>query len=70
MSGGLCDLVNSPVERLGVMPGGGAETADFPDILQGRGPHVIVGDLLGVRRAEGLNGTAHSPRLVEPEEGL
>src|SRR6267154_12897 len=57
--GGGRDRVHGVAERLGVMPGRRAEAADLPDVLQGGGADVVVGDLLGVRRAKGFDATAH-----------
>src|SRR5690242_2430336 len=58
--GGLGYGVDRVAEGLGVVAGGGAEAADLPDVLQGGGPDVRVGDLLGVGRAEGLDASAHA----------
>src|SRR5581483_4162200 len=58
--GGRGHGVDRVVEGRGIVAGGGAETADLPDVLQGGGPDVLVGDLLGVRRAEGLDASAHA----------
>jgi putative Mg2+ transporter-C (MgtC) family protein len=52
-------LTDGPLERLGVMPGRGPESADLAHVLQGGGPDVLVGDPLGVRRAQGLDAAAH-----------
>src|SRR5215470_12815940 len=57
--GGGRDGVDRVAERLGVVPGGGAETADLPHVLQRGGVNVLVGYLLGVRRTEGLDASAH-----------
>jgi len=60
-------------ERLGVMPGGGAEAADFPHVLQRGGADVVVGHLVayGGRRVLMLR---HMLRrylgLLESEQSL
>lgn len=43
------------VEHLAVVNGRGAEPGDLADVLQGRGPDVLVGDLGGGGRTEGLD---------------
>src|SRR5271166_2891408 len=71
------DGVDRVTERLGVVPGGRAETADLPDVLQRGGTDFLVRHLLGVRRAEGLDASAHDPTVrpwagaprVVPREG-
>jgi hypothetical protein len=54
------DGVHRVGERLGVVPGGRAEAADLPHVLQRGGADVVLGDQLGVRRAEGLDASAHT----------
>src|ERR1039458_9735300 len=58
--GGGRDGVDRVTERLGVVPGGRAETADLPHVLQRGGADIVVGHLLGVGRAKGLDAPAHS----------
>ena len=48
------------LERLSVMPCGGAESTDLPDVLKRGGPHVGVGHLLGIGLAESLDAAAHA----------
>jgi hypothetical protein len=55
--------VHGGPEGFGVVPGRSAETADLPDVLQGGGADVLVSDLLGVGRAEGLDAAAHNPTV-------
>ncbi len=64
------DGVDRVAERLGVVPGGRAETADLPDVLQRGGTDFLVGHLLGVRRAEGLDASAHDPTVRPLGPGL
>jgi hypothetical protein len=52
--------VDRLAEGLGVMPGGRAEAADLADVLQRGGTDVVVGYLLGVGRAKGLDASAHA----------
>src|SRR6478672_13193266 len=58
-SGGR-DRVDRVAERLGVMPGWGTETADLTHVLQRGGVDILVGHPLGVRRAQGLDASAHA----------
>ena len=51
--------VDGRVEDLAVVRGGGAEAADLADVLEGGGADVLVVDLVGHRRAEGLDASAH-----------
>src|SRR5215469_6920490 len=55
------DLVDGLLERGGVVRRRGAEPADLPDVLQRGRPDILVGHLLSVRRAQGLNAPAHGP---------
>jgi putative Mg2+ transporter-C (MgtC) family protein len=50
---------HGPLKRLCVMPGRGPEPADLAHVLKRGGPDVLVGDPLGVRRAQCLNAAAH-----------
>jgi hypothetical protein len=58
------DGVDRVAERLGVVPGGRAETADLPDVLQRGGTDFLVRHLLRVRRAESLDASAHDPTVL------
>jgi hypothetical protein len=58
--------VDRVAERLGVVPGGRAEPADLPHILERGGADIVVGHLLGVRRAEGLDASAHVSDRTTP----
>src|ERR1035437_9827618 len=57
--GGGRDGVDRVTERLGVVPGGRAETADLPHVLQRGGADIVVGHLLGRGAAEGPDAPAH-----------
>src|SRR5215469_12178533 len=46
-------------ERLCVMRGRRPEPADLPDVLQRGGPDVVVGHVLGIRLAQGLDAATH-----------
>ena len=66
--GGGRDRVDRVGERLGVVPGRGAEAADLPHVLQRGSADVVVSDVLGVGRAERLDASAHitTVRQVRP----
>jgi 8-oxo-dGTP diphosphatase len=55
--GGHC--VDRMAERLSVMPGRRAKAADLAHVLQRGGADIVVGNLLGVGRAKGLDAPAH-----------
>src|ERR1700728_2490338 len=65
VSGRLGHGRDSLLERLCVMAGRGAESADLPYVLERGGTHIGVGRVLGVRLAEGLDAAAHN-RDVTP----
>jgi threonine dehydratase len=58
-AGGGRHGVHRLVERFGVVPGGLAEAADLPDILERGGAHVRLGRVRGVGLAQGLDAAAH-----------
>lgn len=62
--GGLRHGGHRRLERGGVVRGGRTETGDLPDVLQRRGPDVLVGHLLGVRLTQGLDAPAHGSSSV------
>src|SRR5712671_4740505 len=61
--GGDRDGVDRVTERLCVVRGGRAETADLTHVLQRGRADVVVGHLLGVRRAQGFDASAHNPTV-------
>ena len=69
--GGGGDRGDRVLECLRVVAGRGAEPADLPYVLEGSGPDVCVGDLLGVGLAECLYAAAHAsdvtPRSIRCE---
>jgi putative Mg2+ transporter-C (MgtC) family protein len=56
-------LGHRPLKCLCVMPGRGPESTDLAHVLERGGADVVVGDLLGVRRAQSLNAAAHATTL-------
>src|ERR1700676_1787666 len=68
--GGGRDGVDRLAERLGVVPGGGAETADLPHVLQRGGADIVMGHLFGVGRAKGLDAPAHSYDRTQGSGGM
>jgi hypothetical protein len=58
--GGGGDGGDCVLERLRIVPGRRAESADLPDVLERSGTDVSVGDLLGVGLAECLDAAAHA----------
>src|ERR1700679_2516159 len=58
------DLLDRGVERSRVAGGRGPEAADLPHVLERGGPHVLVGDVLGVRGPQGLDASAHNGSLT------
>src|SRR5580658_1809967 len=67
--GGGRDGVHGVAERLGVVPGRGAEAADLPYVLERGGADVVLGNQLGVGRAEGLDASAHTPTVRQSRPG-
>ncbi len=61
--GGAGHRLHGLLERLRVVLGRALEPADLLDVLEGCGPDVLVGHVIGVGRAQGLDAAAHSPRL-------
>jgi len=67
--GGRADRLDGAVEGGGVVGGGSLETGDLADVLQRGGPHVLFGDLFGVRRPEGSDVSAHAAIVRRPRPG-
>src|SRR5215469_17600252 len=57
--GGGGDRSDGVLERRYVVAGRGAEPAHLADVLERGGPHIGIGDVLGVRLAEGFDTAAH-----------
>lgn len=58
--GGFGDRVDGVVEGSGVVGCGTLEAGDLADVLEGGGPDLLVGDLLGERWAERSDVSAHT----------
>jgi membrane-associated protein len=52
--------VDGGIEHSRVVRSGGPKAGDLPDVLEGSGPDVVVGDRLGEGRAQGLDAAAHA----------
>jgi len=62
-----------PIERLGVVCGGGAEAGELADVLEGGGADLVIGRGL-VEDAEGLDASTHAAegsatRTLTPRRG-
>src|ERR1700727_982393 len=68
--GGAGHVLDGLLERLSVVLGRPLEPADLLDILARCGPDVLVGDVLGVRRAQGLDAAAHACEGTPPPPQL
>src|ERR1700734_1040505 len=64
--GGAGHVLDGLLERLSVVLGRALEPADLLDILARCGPDVLVGDVLGVGRAQGFDAAAHAPEATSP----
>jgi len=57
-------LLDSGIEDRGVRSRRGSHPGDFADVLQRSGMDIFIRDLLGVRRAQRLDASAHAPTVA------